>query len=85
MSDYCCDKFKSASTATESTHCPYGINRHRDGTYSIDSCCGGCAAALDMTFCPWCGSPISNIQKNDFSSTGDPIVATPTLSTLHQP
>lgn len=36
----------------------YGIQKWPDGTFSIDSCCGGCSAAQDIKFCPYCGEAL---------------------------
>lgn len=59
MTIYCCEKFKSAANGAARNHCQYGITQDpHDGTWTIDSCCGGCNAAQDITHCPWCGSPL---------------------------
>lgn len=40
----------------------YPIHKDTDGSFHIDSCDshGGCVAANNIKYCPYCGNPLDN-------------------------
>lgn len=57
---HCCDKLNDLMDSNTFFYYP-----DESIGFAIDGCCGGCFAATEMKFCPFCGTELRVLKPTD--------------------